>query len=133
MDVQGTYRRWVSENKDVELPVELAAIADNPETNQFYMKLEFGTGCLCGVLGIGIYRMHVHTVIKIIQGYTNYLTRKDKICEVAAPDSKLYGSSMTLNLSWMKLKFKVCLTTIGLNSRVAKALSEELAHDLTFG
>ena len=53
---------------------ELEAITDPKELeDRFYRDLEFGTGGLRGVLGMGTNRMNIYTVRKATQGLANYL------------------------------------------------------------
>ena len=48
---------------------------DNPAelTESFYKNLEFGTGGLRGIMGVGTNRMNKYTVGMATQGYANYL------------------------------------------------------------
>lgn len=50
-------------------------LADNPKelADAFYRNLEFGTGGLRGVMGVGTNRMNKYTVGMATQGYANYL------------------------------------------------------------
>src|SRR5438067_11545527 len=50
---------------------------NNPDelADAFYRSLEFGTGGLRGIMGIGTNRMNKYTVGMATQGYTNYLKR----------------------------------------------------------
>ncbi len=45
-------------------------------TDAFYRDLEFGTGGLRGILGVGTNRMNVHVVALATQGFANYLQRQ---------------------------------------------------------
>lgn len=42
-------------------------------TESFYKDLEFGTGGLRGIMGVGTNRMNVYTVGAATQGLSNYL------------------------------------------------------------
>ena len=48
---------------------------DNPDelADAFYKNLEFGTGGLRGIMGVGTNRMNKYTVGMATQGYANYL------------------------------------------------------------
>lgn len=66
---------------------------DNPDelADAFYRNLEFGTGGLRGVMGIGTNRMNKYTVGMATQGYANYLKQSfpDQEIKVAiAHDSR---------------------------------------------
>lgn len=41
----------------------------------FYKNLEFGTGGLRGIMGVGSNRMNIYTVGMATQGFANYLKR----------------------------------------------------------
>ena len=41
----------------------------------FYKNLEFGTGGLRGIMGVGTNRMNKYTVGKATQGFANYLKK----------------------------------------------------------
>lgn len=43
--------------------------------DRFYKNLEFGTGGLRGVSGVGTNRMNIYTVLKANQGYSEYLNK----------------------------------------------------------
>ncbi len=59
-------------------------IANNPQelTEAFYRDLEFGTGGLRGIMGVGSNRMNKYTVGAATQGFANYL-------KINFPDKKL--------------------------------------------
>ena len=44
-------------------------------TESFYKDLEFGTGGLRGIMGVGTNRINVYTVGMATQGLSNYLKR----------------------------------------------------------
>lgn len=41
----------------------------------FYKNLEFGTGGLRGIMGVGSNRMNIYTVGMATQGFANYLKK----------------------------------------------------------
>lgn len=75
LDFADIYKHWKSAVQEAELLAELARIAENPSEieERFYRELEFGTGGLRGVIGVGTNRMNIYTVAKATQGYSNYL------------------------------------------------------------
>lgn len=78
MEYMQAYQRWMDQVQDEpELQAELNAIADDEDgiQDRFYRELEFGTGGLRGVLGVGSNRMNVYTVGKATQGYSQYLKK----------------------------------------------------------
>ncbi len=73
------YEEWCNNpNFDEETKKELKEIEGNKEEieDRFYKDLEFGTGGLRGVIGIGTNRMNKYTVGKATQGLANYIIKK---------------------------------------------------------
>ena len=76
---QNKISNWLSGNYDQSVKDEITRLQkDNPADleDAFYKNLEFGTGGLRGIMGIGTNRMNKYTVGMATQGYANYL----KIC-----------------------------------------------------
>ena len=70
--------KWLSQQlEDRDLRRELEDIKSNEEDleDRFYKDLEFGTGGLRGIIGVGTNRMNIYTVSKATQGYANYLIK----------------------------------------------------------
>ena len=73
------YERWCSlVNEDEDLIKELKDISndENKIEDAFYRNLEFGTGGLRGVIGVGTNRMNIYMVRKASQGLANYVNKK---------------------------------------------------------
>lgn len=67
---------WLNGNYDATVKEEIRKIEkDNPSelADAFYRNLEFGTGGLRGIMGVGTNRMNKYTVGMATQGYANYL------------------------------------------------------------
>src|SRR3954469_4224131 len=68
---------WLSGNYDEQTKNEIKRLqSENNEaelTDAFYQNLEFGTGGLRGLMGVGTNRMNKYTVGMATQGYANYL------------------------------------------------------------
>ncbi|RZS97187.1 phospho-sugar mutase [Cecembia calidifontis] len=68
---------WLNSNIDSKSKKEIQALLDAPDKTElidsFYRDLEFGTGGLRGVMGVGSNRMNVYTVAMATQGLANYL------------------------------------------------------------
>jgi phosphoglucomutase len=67
---------WLNGNFDDETKATIRKLQkDNPNelADSFYRNLEFGTGGLRGVMGVGTNRMNKYTVGIATQGYANYL------------------------------------------------------------
>ncbi len=96
MDVLSKANKWLESNQideDTKKAIkELIDASDNTElTDSFYKDLEFGTGGLRGIMGVGSNRMNRYTIGMATQGLANYLlkTFTDKQISVAiAHDSR---------------------------------------------
>jgi phosphoglucomutase len=67
---------WLNGNYDKETKEAVKEMMDNnPQEliESFYRDLEFGTGGLRGIMGVGSNRMNKYTVGAATQGYANYL------------------------------------------------------------
>jgi len=67
---------WLTENYDQETKDEIIRLQkENPDelTDCFYQNLEFGTGGLRGIMGVGTNRINKYTIGMATQGYSNYL------------------------------------------------------------
>jgi phosphoglucomutase len=80
MDTNITQRvnAWLNGSFDEATKNEIKKIqAENPDelTDAFYRNLEFGTGGLRGIMGVGTNRINKYTVGMATQGYANYLNK----------------------------------------------------------
>ncbi|MCR9017393.1 phospho-sugar mutase [Aquiflexum gelatinilyticum] len=70
---------WLNSNIDEKSKKEIHALLDSPDKTElidsFYRDLEFGTGGLRGLMGVGSNRMNVYTVAMATQGLANYLLK----------------------------------------------------------
>lgn len=69
---------WLSGNYEQTVKDEITRLQkDNPAEleDAFYRNLEFGTGGLRGIMGIGTNRMNKYTVGMATQGFANYLVK----------------------------------------------------------
>ena len=67
---------WLAGNYDAETKAAIREmIENNPQevVDSFYRDLEFGTGGLRGIMGVGSNRMNKYTVGAATQGFANYL------------------------------------------------------------
>jgi len=78
--VKAKAAEWLSEVYDAETRNEVQRLLDNEDTSElidsFYKDLEFGTGGLRGVMGVGTNRMNIYTVGAATQGLSNYLKKE---------------------------------------------------------
>ncbi|MCP4553092.1 MAG: phospho-sugar mutase [Bacteroidetes bacterium] len=75
---------WLSKEFDLETRESVASLLkNNPSelTEAFYQDLEFGTGGLRGIMGVGTNRMNKYTVGMATQGLANYLIKTYPIGE----------------------------------------------------
>jgi len=71
-------RKWLEGNYDEATKARVKFLMDNDLnelTESFYKDLEFGTGGLRGIMGVGTNRMNVYTVGMATQGLANYLKK----------------------------------------------------------
>ncbi len=70
-------QQWISSDIDVESRHQIEQMLSSPDelTDAFYENLEFGTGGLRGIMGIGTNRMNVYVVQMATQGLCNYLLK----------------------------------------------------------
>jgi phosphoglucomutase len=69
---------WLGGNFDEQTKEEIKRLQKENEgelTDAFYRSLEFGTGGLRGIMGVGTNRMNRYTVGMATQGYANYLIK----------------------------------------------------------
>ena len=68
---------WLGADYDEETRNEVKKMLDNDDKTEliecFYKDLEFGTGGLRGIMGVGSNRMNIYTVGAATQGLANYL------------------------------------------------------------
>ena len=74
---------WLSSSVyDAASQAEVRKMLDNPDktdlVESFYQNLEFGTGGLRGIMGVGTNRMNIYTVGAATQGLSNYLNKNFK-------------------------------------------------------
>jgi len=74
--IRKRYSAWLNGNLDEETKQSIKKLEnENPNelADAFYRNLEFGTGGLRGIMGVGTNRMNKFTVGMATQGYANYL------------------------------------------------------------
>ena len=67
---------WLSEKYDDNTRRQVQELLDNNPNElleSFYKNLEFGTGGLRGIMGVGTNRMNTYTVAMATQGFANYI------------------------------------------------------------
>ena len=76
-------QEWLSSSVyDADTQAEVRSMLDNSDktdlVESFYQNLEFGTGGLRGIMGVGTNRMNIYTVGAATQGLSNYLNKNFK-------------------------------------------------------
>jgi len=97
--VEKNISTWLSESYDEETRQTIQKLLDENQEEKlvdaFYKDLEFGTGGLRGIIGVGTNRMNRYTVGRATQGFANYLNKafKDEKIKVAiAYDSRNFST-----------------------------------------
>lgn len=85
-DVKKKAQLWLDGNYDAATKASVKALMENADTTEliesFYKDLEFGTGGLRGIMGVGSNRMNIYTVGSATQGLSNYLKKEFKDQEI---------------------------------------------------
>ena len=71
-------KAWLTEQYDEETRNKVQELINNDPnelTESFYRNLEFGTGGLRGIMGVGTNRMNIYTVAMATQGFANYIKK----------------------------------------------------------
>ena len=85
---------WLTGNYDDATKLAISALQkSHPEEleESFYKNLEFGTGGLRGIMGVGTNRINKYTIGMATQGFANYLSKTypgEKIAVAIAHDSR---------------------------------------------
>ena len=76
LQVQAKAQEWLDGNYDEDTKKQVKNLLENDEKElieSFYRELEFGTGGLRGIMGVGTNRMNIYTVGMATQGLANYI------------------------------------------------------------
>ncbi|HEY3371364.1 MAG TPA: phospho-sugar mutase [Prolixibacteraceae bacterium] len=78
--VKAKAAEWLREVYDPQTRAEVKKLLDNEDPTElidsFYKDMEFGTGGLRGIMGVGTNRMNIYTVGAATQGLSNYLKKE---------------------------------------------------------
>jgi phosphoglucomutase len=90
LKTEQTILEWLSGPYDETTKSTIRAMSEEEKLDAFYKNLEFGTGGLRGIMGVGTNRMNRYTVGMATQGYANYLKRSfnEEIAVVVGHDSR---------------------------------------------
>lgn len=93
-DVKAKAKKWLNSNIDEQSKKEIKNLLSGNDKNlieSFYKDLEFGTGGLRGIMGVGSNRINIYTIGMATQGLCNYLKKQfanKKISVAIAHDSR---------------------------------------------
>jgi len=92
-NIENKVSQWLNGQFDADTVAAIKKLQqDNPDelADAFYRNLEFGTGGLRGVMGVGTNRMNKYTVGMATQGFANYLKQafKGEVSIAIAHDSR---------------------------------------------
>lgn len=77
--VRQNIEKWLNGNYDAATKNEIKKLISDSNveelTNAFYKDLEFGTGGLRGIMGVGTNKMNKYTIAAATQGLSNYLKK----------------------------------------------------------
>ncbi|MEK0413249.1 MAG: hypothetical protein RL070_737 [Bacteroidota bacterium] len=73
--IQDKVSVWLSGNYDEATKNAINSLQPDELADSFYRNLEFGTGGLRGIMGVGTNRMNKYTVGMATQGFANYLKK----------------------------------------------------------
>jgi phosphoglucomutase len=78
-ELPSAINNWLTGPYDLVTKQQIQALLDSGNsaelTDSFYRTLEFGTGGLRGVMGVGTNRVNVYTIATATQGFANYLLK----------------------------------------------------------
>jgi phosphoglucomutase len=89
--IQDKVSVWLSGNYDEATKNAINSLQPDELADSFYRSLEFGTGGLRGIMGVGTNRMNKYTVGMATQGFANYLKKtygSEPISVVIGHDSR---------------------------------------------
>ncbi len=92
--IQEKINVWINGNYDQATKDSITKLqAENPDelAEAFYRNLEFGTGGLRGIMGVGTNRINKYTIGMATQGFANYLKKtygNDEVSVAIAHDSR---------------------------------------------
>ena len=101
MTVNSKIEEWTKPPFDQETQNALIELKKNPKKleDAFYKNLEFGTGGMRGIMGVGTNRINKYTLGKSTQGLSDYLKKyfpnKKEIKVVIAYDCRINSKSLS--------------------------------------
>ena len=120
--------KWLTPAYDAETQAEVKRMLENDDKTElieaFYKDLEFGTGGLRGIMGVGSNRMNIYTVGAATQGLSNYLKKnfKDLPQISVVVGVFLLGQYLGLGIAgvWLSILIDLAIRAIFLSYRFNK-------------
>ena len=77
-DLESRIDEWLKPPFDKSTQLAILKLRENPEDieDAFYKDLDFGTGGMRGIMGVGTNRINKYTLGKSTQGLSDYLKKK---------------------------------------------------------
>ena len=77
--LESKIREWLEPPFDESTHLAISKLRENSEVleDAFYKDLEFGTGGMRGIMGVGTNRVNQYTLGKSTQGLSDYLKKKN--------------------------------------------------------
>ena len=72
MSIETEYEKWLSKT-DKDTVRQLKSLSDTEKHDSFYKNIEFGTGGMRGLLGVGTNRINKYTIAKATKGFAEYI------------------------------------------------------------
>ncbi|MGI9550701.1 MAG: phospho-sugar mutase, partial [Aurantibacter sp.] len=99
MEIISTAKSWLTDFFDEDTKTEIQNLIQNDAEelqDRFYKNMEFGTGGMRGVMGVGTNRINKYTLGKSTQGLSNYLKKvyEENIKVVIAYDCRHNSDSL---------------------------------------
>lgn len=134
MTIQEKYELWLDNVQDEELKTQLQAMSadETAKENAFFKDLEFGTGGLRGVLGVGSNCLNIYTIGKITQGIANYMNKNNMKSVAISYDSRLKSDTFALRAAsvFAKNGIKAYLTKELMPTPFLSYITRELHADI---
>jgi phosphoglucomutase len=98
--IQTKIDQWLNSNIDADSKAAIIAMNEEEKMEAFYKNLEFGTGGLRGIMGVGSNRVNKYTIGFATQGFANYINanvqgdKKISIAYDCRNNSKFFGETV---------------------------------------
>jgi phosphoglucomutase len=98
--IQQKIDQWLASSIDAESKAAINAMSEEEKMDAFYKNLEFGTGGLRGIMGVGSNRVNKYTIGFATQGFANYINthvageKKVAIAYDCRNNSKFFGETV---------------------------------------